>query len=65
MTLSNELNDIFLQARLVEPVFNSLNHLILAEMSNQTSSMYFPREKIPEGCTEKTSLTELEEIAVL
>jgi len=54
VALANDLSDIFLQARPVELVFNSLNCLVLSEMSSQISSMYFPREKIPEGRMENT-----------
>ena len=45
-TLANDLSDIFIQARTVESVFNNLNRLALAEMSSQTSNMYFSRENL-------------------
>ena len=48
-TLANYLGDISFQTQPIELVFNSLNCLVLTEMSNQTSNMYFSREKIPKG----------------
>ena len=48
-TLANDLSDIPLQAQPVEYTLNSLNRLVLAKVSNQTSNMHFPSEKIPEG----------------
>ena len=45
-TLTNDLSDIFFQARPVQSMLNSLNRLVLAEVSSETYNMHFPREEI-------------------
>ena len=45
-TLINNLSDIHVQTRSIESMLSSLNRLVPAEVSCQTSNMYFLRESL-------------------
>jgi len=50
-TLTNNLSNVSLQARLLESMLNSLNRLVLVEVFNHTYNMQFPREETSVGRT--------------